>query len=436
MSHPPELIEAIRLQKAGQLEQSRQILRAFLQRDPANVDALLWLAKVSPDEREALAAAELAFALQPENEIAQRAVAVVAQRLAGNSPPPALDVMRVTGMTVAQARAVNWPFKGHNRPIGVLLDEGAIGLNDLGFAVQKAYDAQLKRAANTLLLQHLLGEGLKEPLPSLKIVSGRSHAARNERLATFGFGILMGFALLILLGYAAFVAFYIYSLATGAIFRPLFSVLSCVALLILVPAGYGVTGLAEYLLKQVESYRAGANGERRTSEALQASLRSPWTLFRNVEWPHRRWGDADLILIGPSGVWTFEVKAYTGPVRNIGDNWQYKGRWGWRNVSRHPGQQARRNAVNTKNYLELHGAAPGYVQAVVIWAGEPETVTIEDPAVPVWRLSELSESLEELWQREKLSPEQIEKCCAILAEVIAQDEARIAAEEAKDKKHS
>jgi hypothetical protein len=61
---------------------------------------------------------------------------------------------------------------------------------------------------------------------------------------------------------------------------------------------------------------------------------------------------------------------------------------------------------------------------------------IEDPAVPVWRLSELSEALEELWQREKLNSEQIAKCSAILAEVIAQDEARIAAEEAREKKRS
>jgi hypothetical protein len=52
----------------------------------------------------------------------------------------------------------------------------------------------------------------------------------------------------------------------------------------------------------------------------------------------------------------------------------------------------------------------------------------------VWKLSELDSALEALWQSEKLSPEQVEKCQAILAEVITQDEARIAAEEAKEKR--
>ena len=72
MTYPTEIAEAIQLHKDGQLDQSRQLLRNYLLRDPANVDALLWLAKVSPDEREALAAAELALALEPDNEIAQR----------------------------------------------------------------------------------------------------------------------------------------------------------------------------------------------------------------------------------------------------------------------------------------------------------------------------------------------------------------------------
>src|SRR5689334_4311207 len=119
MSQPSDLTEAIRLQKDGHLEQSRHILRTFLQRDPANVEALLWLAKVSQTEREALAAAELALALQPNNEIAQRAVVAVTQRLGNKAQPPALDVLRVTGMTVVQARAINWPFRGLHRPVGV-----------------------------------------------------------------------------------------------------------------------------------------------------------------------------------------------------------------------------------------------------------------------------------------------------------------------------
>jgi hypothetical protein len=170
------------------------------------------------------------------------------------------------------------------------------------------------------------------------------------------------------------------------------------------------------------------------SELLQATLRSPWSLYRNVEWPNRRWGDVDLILVGPGGVWAFEVKAYSSAVRNRGDQWEYRGRFGWRAVSQHPGKQARRNATNVRDYLNQHSATVNYVQAAVIWAGEPDQLTVTDPATPVWKLSELDSALEALWQSEKLSPEQVEKCQAILAEVITQDEARIAAEEAKEKR--
>ncbi len=130
----------------------------------------------------------------------------------------------------------------------------------------------------------------------------------------------------------------------------------------------------------------GADGEARVVDAFRASLPAAWHLFRDVEWPDRQWGDTDLILVGPGGVWAFEVKAYTGQVRNRGDRWEYRGRWGWRKLSKDPGRQVRRNAVNTKDYLERHGAAPGYVQAVVLWAGDAETLEVADPATPVWRL--------------------------------------------------
>lgn len=64
----------------------------------------------------------------------------------------------------------------------------------------------------------------------------------------------------------------------------------------------------------------------------------------------------------------------------------------------------------------------------MIWAGDPDKLILENPAVPVWKVSGLSEGVEELWQRERLQTEQIEKCGAVLADVIAQGEARIAKE--------
>lgn len=434
MSNSSTLDQAIQLYKAKQAEQSCQQLRALLQRDPDYVKALLWLARASSDSQESRSSAELALALQPENEIAQRAVAVVAQRAVPLGPPTELEATRLTGMTLAQARAVNWPFRGLNRPIGVLLDEGTIDRKDLGYAVDKAYDAQLKRAATTLLLQHLLRDGLQDPPPGLKVYGHRSFAARNERMALLTLGILAGLMAVALLAMVGLAGLYVYALIVGLNADPRLSGAINFGSLGLAGIMVGLYWLSERAMQTADSSRAGAAGERRASELFQATLRSPWALFRNAAWPNRPWGDVDLILTGPGGVWVFEVKAFTSRVRNRGDRWEYAGRFGWRPLSQHPGQQARRNAVAVKNYLEQHGAAPGFVQAVVLWADERETLTVDDPATPVWRLSELEHEIEALWQSEKLTPTQVEKCQAILADVIAQDEARIAAEEAKEKR--
>lgn len=113
MPMPDEIAEAVHLYRAGDAEQSRQKLRAYLNADVNTRQAMLWLAKVSPAEREATSAAELALALNPQDEVAQRGVAAVSQRFAGKDreTPAPLDVMRLTGMTFAQARRVIWSFK-------------------------------------------------------------------------------------------------------------------------------------------------------------------------------------------------------------------------------------------------------------------------------------------------------------------------------------
>jgi hypothetical protein len=147
MSQPSEVAKAIQLYKQNQLAESRQILRDHLTAQPGNVEALLWLAKVTPDSREAVAAAELALALEPENEIAKRGVlAVHAKFDAAHQDESPIDIARVTGMTVSQAREVIWPFSGLNRPIGVLLDEGIKSLKDLAWAIDNARDSRLINA--------------------------------------------------------------------------------------------------------------------------------------------------------------------------------------------------------------------------------------------------------------------------------------------------
>jgi len=68
-------------------------------------------------------------------------------------------------LTLDQARAVLWPFTRPKRPIGDLLDEGAIGEPDLQRAVRVAYSRRVKSACAIML------ETLTRPaLPPLKVL--------------------------------------------------------------------------------------------------------------------------------------------------------------------------------------------------------------------------------------------------------------------------
>ena len=64
-------------------------------------------------------------------------------------------------LTLAQARAMRWPFRNPRQPMGVLLDQGAITAHDLQRASRAAYSPRFKAAC--LLLLH---ETLAPHMPS------------------------------------------------------------------------------------------------------------------------------------------------------------------------------------------------------------------------------------------------------------------------------
>jgi len=424
-NYPSEVTEAIQLHRAGKQQESRDRLRGFLLQQPAHIDALLWLARVTPDPQEAVAAAELALKLDPGNEVAQRAVIAVRER-AGESPRRAAEqaelsaaVALSTGMTLAQARAVKWTPRGINRPIGEVLGDSTITLRDLWWALENAYDTRIRDAAQTILLTHLVGAEPKElPLP-LKVVLGSRFTERQEQRSLIFQGLLLG----------AGIAFWVVSvilLIVGGILRYGYGwALPCWFSLAL----YGALALVLVVLRfsaryedLADQYRMGRWGEEKVMDVLRYFLDGRWTLFRNFEWPNRKWGDVDLILVGLGGIWAFEVKAYSGQIRNVGDRWQRKARWGWRKLTSHPGRQASRNAARLKEYLEGQDVNVRWVQPVVIWAGEQGVLTVEDPATPVWDLEELSDHIEDLWQSKSLTEETVQQAVGVLDQAVRTSE--------------
>jgi len=415
---------------------------------PGNIEALLWIARVTPDSREAIAAAELALAFDPENEIAKRAVlAVHAKFDAPQEDESPIDIARLTGMTFVQARSVKWPFNGLNRQVGALLDESdtapdyksrQLTLRDLAWAFEneKVWGSDIKQAARTLLLSRLLGDKLKEPLPPLKVIVGSAYTAYKERAWLSVNGMLLGLGLggVITLIIGWLINAYL-SLSQPSLNRTLGPFIWLIILVLLVVV-YLTGRLSDYAEKMSRQYRAGREGEGKVIDALRASLTQPWTLIHNMEWDDRKWGDVDLILLGSGGVWAFEVKAFTGEYRANGDCWQYKSRWGWRTMRKSPSEQARRNARNVKDYLDLNGMNVKWVQPVVIWACEDKQLTVSVPTTPIWRLSELSDRVEEFWQGRKLSDDQIQQAVAILNEAVEKVKAKSVEQQKKNAKGS
>jgi len=415
--YPIQVSKAIQLYREGKQQESRDCLRDFFLQQPSYTDALLWLAKVTPDPQEAIAAADLALKLDPGNEVAQRAVIAVQER---ESEPPgttkkqaelSATITLSTGMTRSQAQAVIWRSRGINRPIGEALDDGTIGLRDLTWAIEHAWDTRIRDAARTILLTHLVSAEPQEPPAPLRVIVGSRFSERQERIG-IAISVALAGALILLMVELLIVSFLTLVLQWK---WPCWAAASLLPLIGLFELTIRITNRFS---DQAEQYRKGRWGEDKAIETLRYSLDGRWTLWRNLEWPNRKWGDIDLILVGPGGVWALEVKAYSGRVRNVGDRWERKGRWRWRRLTTHPGQQARRNAARLKAYLENHGANVTWVQPIVVWAGDSENLTVQDPATPVWLLAELPAHVDKLFQDRSLSEKTMQQIANILEQAV------------------
>lgn len=106
-------------------------------------------------------------------------------------------------------------------------------------------------------------------------------------------------------------------------------------------------------------------GEDRLASALEAALRPPWAIYRNVAWLERQPGDepadgeADLVIAHPErGVMVVEVKG--GGVRRIGGRWESVDRAGTAHPIRDPFAQAMREMHALRRVCEALPAWPAH----------------------------------------------------------------------------
>ncbi len=94
---------------------------------------------------------------------------------------------------------------------------------------------------------------------------------------------------------------------------------------------------------RVQQRAAGVQGEQELASWLSAELPDDWSGFGGYQ---NRKGEADLVLVGPPGVWVIEVKNRNVRLRVDGDRWLYDKLDKWAtSSSRYARQPTTRNAA-------------------------------------------------------------------------------------------
>ncbi len=167
----------------------------------------------------------------------------------------------------------------------------------------------------------------------------------------------------------------------------------------------------------IKRHRRGKEGEERVVELLRQVLDDRWTLFRNLKVPGMGRGDVDGVLVGPTGLWSLEVKNFSGRYRNRGEQWFYWKHNDWRRMKHSPSRQARRNAGRLAAFLKERGVHL-WVQPIIVWANPEKPPVLELPAVPVWTIDRLAGEVMALKQQREVDKKSLQQAEAYLSEVI------------------
>lgn len=318
------------------------------------------------------------------------------------------SIYAITGMTIEVANSTIWTFNKINRPLGEAFKNGVISFDDLRWGCKQTYSKKIQNAARTILISHLFEENIESKPKPMRVFLANRHSEFKESDKTLAGGIFLGipigfvitFIVLVLMKYIPIIKNNFTNTLTLLSFICLFISLS-------------------FIIKGV-MYLKGRRGEEKATEILRILISGDWTLFRNITFPDKKWGDIDIILVGSGGIYVFEVKSYSGNIRNIGSRWEKKCKHGWCKLSLNPGKQARLNAVNLKNFLSENGIEVTWIQPIIIWVTSESlwkrkmgSIYIKNPETPVWNADSIQKHISELWSRE-LGNDKIEDIVNVL----------------------
>jgi hypothetical protein len=320
------------------------------------------------------------------------------------------------GLTLEQVRATRWPFRPFKgQPMGKLIETKQITLKQLAYLAENSWNERERQAATALMLVRL-NQKVKEPAPPagfMKVVSGgRSFAEHKQLQITLLEGAILGGLMGLMIAYCIYLFTRAPSTQPSMTLPELAKSPLGLAVLVVLVAIIGLVVLGFFILdrvlkkmdKDIENYHLGQIGEDKVVEVILQTLDGNWSLFRNLQLPGRSRADLDAVLVGPSGVWVFEIKNLSGVYRNTGEQWEYRAGQKWNPYGKSPSRQAHTGAARLGNFLKADGLKQ-WVEAVVVWADQESPLLVENPSVAVWPLERLPDELGNLWQEEKVSPD-------------------------------
>jgi len=150
-------------------------------------------------------------------------------------------------------------------------------------------------------------------------------------------------------------------------------------------------------------WSAGATGEALVSAAL-AQLGSDYVVIHNL--PLTRRGDADHVIVGPTGVFVLETKYLAGRISCLGQGrWTQTKRDGARAIS-DPEAQLKSAVFAVRSRLGRHRLLEVSVHGVLVFAHPRAELDVAQSSVPVARPHELVSIVGSL-DGQRLTPERV-----------------------------
>jgi hypothetical protein len=318
-----------------------------------------------------------------------------------------------------QARAVEWKFaSGKGQPLGKLIDSKQIGMKDLGYAIENAFDERLREASKTLLVYLLQQDAQlankKRGFLNLKKVK-MTYSEEQQFKSLLYAGMALGSSMAV-----PFFILWQMSVASRPApepqtFAPIVVIFSLAFLVAMCAIPVLIGGkISDYFIKRFIQFRRGRKGEEQVASIISQVLDDEWYLFCNLVLPNYK-GDIDAILVSKAGIWALEIKIFAGNYRNIGDEWAYFSGQKWRTIPS-PSQQARRNAGRVAEFLKTAGIKE-WVEPIVVWANGEDPLHFENPSVTVWSIARLPDELGNIWLNTKLSDDNLQKVVEKLTQI-------------------